>query len=628
LISTELSGRGARVPFSKDQPISQQIEQTANFYQPSVYQLLSFYHALETESEPFDGQFLPLTTVRARSPEDVKVFAVGLIPPPASAGTHRLLDRSASLKALEGPYEKLIAENPDVGSSSRGDLPGETGGVPTSTPVPVGPTQTDDQDFYMQFVAMCNRLGCQPEEMARLIQSESSWRASAVARNKEGQPIAKGLIQFTRSTAYYYGMTQEQYDAFESTSRTDQLQWVEKYYKGRAKGRTAGQLKATVIGGFNNPEPPSGSIYHSEATPPAFKSPEFQRRAYMLNSALDRPIPPSTTKKGYITVDDLTRQVARHAPNAEVLAGIQKAKERLGMGANSPLRPEEEATPDNWVETGRDNANKASQTSAQVANKDLNQTNLGKAFMAAQEATIRLMEAAMDQMARTPPLRLLVNPQSFRVSAEKLISNGNWGRNGPIIEHWGENQDKIEGSGKIAAFYSMDALNANGPGLTRTARQFSVSYQNLLSLFLLYRNNGGVWFPDPLLPANARVKNLSVVGSVYLYYDEILYIGSFDSLNLTESEGAPFTLEYSFSFTVKGWYLLDHLDDPQYTYGRKVTPSLPTGTGGSPLTGGNNPQPSPTVRLPGATVVSENDPLRGILTDETGGDDPLAGLDE
>jgi hypothetical protein len=210
------------------------------------------------------------------------------------------------------------------------------------------------------------------------------------------------------------------------------------------------------------------------------------------------------------------------------------------------------------------------------------------------------MRAALEQMAKTPPLRLLVNPQSFRTSCEKIISDGNWGRNGPVIEHWGDNQDKIEGSGKVAAFYSMDAYNANGPGLGRTARQFSASYQNLLALWLIYKNNGGVWFPDPIVPTGSRAKNLSVVGSVYIYYDEILYIGSFDSFTLTESDTGPHTLEYSFSFTVRAWYLLDHLDDAQYMYGLpNTTAALPTGAPTTnPLMGGNNPQPSPDVALP------------------------------
>ena len=51
------------------------------------------------------------------------------------------------------------------------------------------------------------------------------------------------------------------------------------------------------------------------------------------------------------------------------------------------------------------------------------------------------------------------------------------------------------------------------------------------------------------------------MGSIYIYYDNILYIGSFDSFNLTETELAPFTLEYNFSFTVRATYLLDNTDD-------------------------------------------------------------------
>ena len=601
---------------SKDALIYQQIEQAAGIYQPAVYQLLSFYHALDTEAEPLDGQFIPLTSVRVPSVTNGKLFAIGLIPPASLGRSARLLDRSATAQALEGSYDVLLAENPDVGSSSTGDLPGESGGIATSTTVPVGPTQTSSDDFYVQFVAMCNRLGCQPEELAHVIQTESGWKASAVAKSKSGAPIAKGLIQLVKSTALGLGMTAEQYATFERSSDVDQLPWIEKFYKGRAKGRTAAQLKAVTFGGFNNPD---GSIYSSVAVTPPFKQADFQHKAYQENAVFDGP-----PVKGYITPDDLYRRSSKVRTDPKVLAAIQRAKDQLGMGPNAPYKNEEAPTPDNWVEDGSKNANKAAKTSAQVANKDLNQTNLGKEFLAAQRSMAKLTQAALEQMAQTPPLRLLVNPQSFRVSAEKVISSGNWGRNGPIIEQWGENQDKIEGSGRIAAFYAMDASNATGPGLTRNARQFSTSYQNLLSLFLLYKNNGGVWFPDPLSPASAGVKNLSVIGSVYLYYDDILYIGSFDSLNLSEAEGAPHTLEYSFSFTVRAWYLLDHLDDPQYTYGTPATVSLPTGTAGSPLSGGNNAQPRPWVGQPGATTTSESDPLYGLTSGTL--DENLTGL--
>jgi hypothetical protein len=586
------------------QRIYEQIEQAADFYQPAVYELLSFYHALENQQEPLDGQFIPLTTAQPWEQARTVIFAVGLLPPSSNV-SGKLLDRSASVRALQGSYSDLIAENPDVGSSSTGDLPGETGGIATSTPRPVGPTQSDSKDFWVQFTVMCNRLGCQPEELAHVIQSESGFDPSAGAKNKNGVVTAKGLIQLIHGTAIGIGMSEEEYANLQSEDATSQLKWVERFYRNRAVGRNAFQLKAVAFGGYNNPD---GSIYSSAATSPAYKQPDKQKRAYLRNAALDGPPP-----KGYLTPEDLGKRMAKNPLAPKFKAKINQARQALGMATDYTAIQPDGSPSHKWAGTGSDNAQQANKTAAQVANKDLNQTNLGKKFMFQQQAMINQMINALTQMAKTPPLRLLVNPQSFRVSAEKIISDGNWGRNGPIIEHFGDNQDKIEGSGKIAAFYSMDVNNANGPGLTRTARQFSASYQNLLSLWLIYKNNGGIWFPDPIVPTGSKAKNLSIVGSVYLYYDHILYIGSFDNLNLTEADAVPFSLEYSFSFTVRAIFLLDHLDDPQYNYGQPTTssikglntppliPSVATGSGTPPLSGGNNEQPSPEVALPPET---------------------------
>lgn len=585
--------------------VYEQIEKDADFYQPAVYELLTFYHALDNQSEPLDGQFVPMTTVQSRSTKDVKIFAVGLIPP-TSRVTGRILDRTSSVtRTLPADYTTVIQDNPDVGTSSTGDLPGQTGGIATSLPPPVGPTSTSSGDFYSQYVAMCNRLGVQAEELAKVIQSESGWRASAVAKTNDGTPIAKGLIQLISRTAAGLGMSAEEYSTFETKSRAEQLPWIEKFYYNRAKGKNANQLKAITFGGFNNPD---GSIYNSTATAPGFKRPEFQREAYLQNRNLDVPPPP----KGYITPEDLDKKLSKINISPSVLAGIAQAKADLGMAQFAPLiREDDPPANSDWVGVGSDNAQEASRAGSLSANLTLNRENLGKRFLEQQQYMVKLMQEALDTMARTPPLRLLVNPQSFRVQSAKHISDGTWGRNGPIIEHWGEEQDKIEGSGKIAAFYSMDAFDANGPGLTRTARQFSSSYQNLLSLWLIYKNNGGIWFPDPIAPSGGKVKNLSVVGSVYLYYDNILYTGSFDSFSITESETAPFTLEYSFSFTVRAWYLLDHLDDKQYMYGQSTTKSIATGSSNSPTFGGNNAQPSPNVALP--PPASSNVPLARLL---------------
>jgi hypothetical protein len=592
------------MPENPAQKIYKEIEQTANFYQPSVYQLLNFYHSLQTQQEPLDGQFVPITTVQSWDEKRTLLFAVGLIPPSSNV-TGRLLDRTASVRALE---EQSLAEleqkNPDVGSSSTGDLPGETGGIATSTTQPNGPTQSSDDDFWVQFVVMCNRLGCQPEELARVVQTESGFDPAAGAKNKDGVVTAKGLIQFIRSTATSarIGMTTEQFDNLQQMSRTEQLKYVERFYKGRAKGRNAFQLKSITLGGFNNPD---GSIYNSNAKPPEFRSPEKQKNAYLRNSHLDVPPPP----KGYLTPTDLARRLTKKPLEGKFRASINEARRKVGMATSyEPFQPDGYSS-ETWATSGSQDANQAFKTAWEVANKDLNQSNLGKKFTLQQKAMINQTLNALDQMARTPPLRLLVNPQSFRVSSEKLISDGNWGRNGSIIEHWGDTQDQIEGSGKIAAFYSLDTLEGNSPGLSRTARQFSASYQNLLSLWLIYKNNGGVYFPDPLVPSSSKARNISVVGSLYLYYDGILYIGSFDNFNLTESETTPYTLEYNFTFTVRATFLLDHLNDPQYMYGKPpdITPQLPTGSTTPPLSGGYNEQPEPDVGLPPGMVLSEGE---------------------
>jgi murein DD-endopeptidase MepM/ murein hydrolase activator NlpD len=540
-----------------DQRIFQQIEQSANFYQPAVYELLSFYQALENQEEPLDGQFIPLTTVQARSSQQTKIFAVGLLPP-SSTVTGRLLDRSASVQVLATSATADLPEftpspdkfdfivRPNAGLVQQGSLSGHF-----------------HETRHLQAGGTKEHQGI---DIAAPLGAEVRAAADGVVVSITADGIRSGygntiIIKHADGTSSLYAHLQ---DFGGGTAIGDHL----------AGGTVIGH-----IGQTSNPVPPPGPHLHFEV----LTSLPSGAPANKDGIAVNRQEPQRIDPQRWLAQQGRTIASAKGAADPPVQAAFSGDADVAA----------------NWHDVGTNNASKASQTASQMASKTLNATNLGKEFLAQQQATIKMMREALDQMAKTPPLRLLVNPQSFRTSAEKIISDGNWGRNGPIIEHWGENQDKVEGSGKIAAFYSLDAYNANGPGLSRTARQFSVSYQNLLALWLIYKNNGGVWFPDPIVPTGSRAKNLAVVGSVYLYYDEILYIGSFDSFTLTESETGPFTLEYSFSFTVRAWYLLDHLDDTQYTYGRPTTTTLPTGTPATnPLMGGNNAQVSPNVALP------------------------------
>jgi hypothetical protein len=98
--------------------------------------------------------------------------------------------------------------------------------------------------------------------------------------------------------------------------------------------------------------------------------------------------------------------------------------------------------------------------------------------------------------------------------------------------------------------------------LGRGIRNVSFSWQNFQSLYLLYRNNGGMYLSD--MSQQDRDVLLTTVGSVYLFYDNILYIGCFDSFTITEDAERPFSVEYSFEFTVRAAFLLEFAQDFNY----------------------------------------------------------------
>jgi hypothetical protein len=263
-------------------------------------------------------------------------------------------------------------------------------------------------------------------------------------------------------------------------------------------------------------------------------------------------------------------------------AGFQKSRRNRFIagspyGADCPLLAEivqpQDGSNGDWGKNGSPNASASRKQDNKTADRvDLNKTELGKQYQNAQRAEIAMTALALDRMRTTPPLRLLVNPTSLKISSEKVVSDGNFTREGPIIEHWGEQQDKLSLSGKLAAFFAIDTQPSDdsnnlggGPGLTRVARQYSASYQNFLSLYLLYRNNGGLYvntLADTM--KNNLLSRLSLLGSIYIYYDNTLYIGSFDSFNITEADTTPYSLEYSIEFTVRATFILDSPTEYDY----------------------------------------------------------------
>lgn len=604
--------------------IFQEIEQSAAFYSPSLYaEYLRFYNDLTVEADPLGDQFIALSqtgnsTALSASGVNPKIFAVGIIPPSAVV-TGRLLDRSATVAnkrpdALQNAQKQAPAEPSDNQGINQGELGGiitqdgyqlaqgtgpidlgisvpESGGTCAGQSAPGGRVPGCQKTFSVPQIwqglgiAYKEQFGTDPTPAELQIYTAQVLRETggvAFCNNfgmlgNHGSASANGGqtfgYEFPNGTTRYfncYGSAQEGLSAFLRTA-----------------GRNANAVQAAKNGdvlGYLTSQAQNG--YYEEPVSIYYRNwPDNLTKvaAAMAGSGVDLATgaslpgaPPNSCafnehlfKDRYNIPGVKSNYLARQGGVRNV---NEDSKWRFRKGSkydsDCPLWPE--GSENKFKEDGSDAAKAADKDidkTAGVPKDGLNSTELGKKLQDAQRAQIQEIQAGLDAMKRTPPLRMLVNPQKFSISGTKIVNDGNWGRNGPIIEHWGEDQDKISASGKVAGFFALARFNANGPGLTRNARNFSDAWRNFQSLYLLYRNNAGLYLTDHVSqPGNnygapAGRVNLSMVGSVYIYYDNILYIGSFDTFSITEDATQPFSAEYSFDFTVRAAFLLDRTDE-------------------------------------------------------------------
>ena len=179
--------------------------------------------------------------------------------------------------------------------------------------------------------------------------------------------------------------------------------------------------------------------------------------------------------------------------------------------------------------------------------------------IAADTTRLQSIQARMDALnfqiaflRSIPQLILLVNPQEFRRSHENMMDIVKT-RVGNVVHTWLEQPIKISASGVSAAQYAV-AADMSG-GLSNYNRIHSLSYKNLMSLALIYKSNGSVY--DVMVATKkgdagaAGDGTIIIPGSVFIYYDEHVYIGSFDNFSITDDATKPHNLAYSFTFTVR-----------------------------------------------------------------------------
>ena len=584
-----------------------QIEQAADYYGPAIYQLLGFHSSLELSSD-LNEDFIPIAQTKANP----KLFVVGLIPPTANI-TGRTLDRSASIGATEGyPYQDLDFSGP--ASQSLGAL-GPTGNAPggivtangykldqgsgTATNLPGTPNTTVGQDQgpakYQSYTV--------PQLWSTLAQAYRDYYNREPTNTEMQLYTAQALNETANRNGTGASVPNNNFGGIGSskTPHTNGQSFEANTYAGTRYFTTypdastgARAFIARVTGGNPNVMAAAQDGDVLGYTTSLAQTSYYEESASQYYQGVRNRVGQVARGMSGSGLDlDNGSDLPKNAPNccafketgSEYLrrAGYQKSRRNRFIAgspydANCPLNADvvqpQDGSNGDWGKDGSPNASASRKNDDKTADRvDLNKTDLGMQYQNAQRAESAMTAKALDIMRTTPPLRLLVNPASMKISSERVVSDGNFTREGPIIEHWGEQQDKLSLSGKIAAFFAIDSQPSTdqnnlggGPGLTRVARQYSASYQNFLSLYLLYRNNGGLFvntFNDTTIKNNLLAR-LSLIGSIYIYYDNTLYIGSFDSFNVTEADTTPYSLEYNIEFTVRATFLLDGPTETDY----------------------------------------------------------------
>jgi hypothetical protein len=184
-------------------------------------------------------------------------------------------------------------------------------------------------------------------------------------------------------------------------------------------------------------------------------------------------------------------------------------------------------------------------------------------------------------------LTMLINPSNMSVQSSKLVTDS-FTRNGYVIEDWGDGQDVLQFNGSIGGYYILNPT-VGSSGLNRYDRSKSVSFKNLMNLFMLYRNNGTIYektvksqekskknrliSTTGLIKINKRLKSINespknrpyAMADMYLAYDNYIYKGSFDEFSIEEDASRPYTLNYSFTFVVQNRIEKDFRDLRFYT---------------------------------------------------------------
>jgi len=231
-------------------------------------------------------------------------------------------------------------------------------------------------------------------------------------------------------------------------------------------------------------------------------------------------------------------------------------------------------------------------------------------------ATAADIALQLQYIVNAPPLTLLVNPDNLSLSFTKIQSYSSRGRNGYIFESWGEEQPTLSISGTTGGFMSGVASaagnadfgqeNTSAPsGLQFAAKRDSAAWQNFMSLYTFYRNNGYIY--DTLGGSEAHL----FIGAIAIDYDQFTYVGSIDSFSYDYDETKQHTVTFNLEFTVSRMF--DWAQSPSVVLPMNSPTASPSSTGGISGSSGTS-TPTSTGGIFSSTTVTlgEDDSNVGV----------------
>jgi hypothetical protein len=388
--------------------IEQQILQTAGFYPPIAYDLLTRYGSLITKSDDLSTSYIGLTSVQPPANTETLPFAIGFIPPPAP--TMNLVSREASVAqnnntAPPATPGTAIAQNATrLATTSSGSgqttvagvnglqvpgVAGSNGGPPVVTPLNYQQVASVIAQAYQ------DKYGSTPNATTLSMLTAQSFRENG-GNWPNNNPGMIGNYDVPTHVAGQYSP---------STTRST---W------GFARGTdSSGNITASYFNSYDTPQ--QGATAFLNQIPPA-----------ALQAASNGDV------QGYCNALYAVKYFTTPGPDqyAAGFANLSFVQGQIGSVSNlssvqlpTPSQAVSSDTSNNgsWNnQQGSQNSQQAAAVSDSVANTTLNTSALGQQFVQAQQAQANALTQLVNQMASTPPLRLLVNPRSFKTGLEKI----------------------------------------------------------------------------------------------------------------------------------------------------------------------------------------------------------------